>query len=97
MKKAGVLLDLPEDRARVNGMWTDLVVSKGSHYGINMLPKSKSMGIFEGLIAEGLITEGDSEEEKDEEEQKNKGRAGRNRKMLPTDKHKLFLKMRHIH
>ena len=64
MKKAGVLLDLPKDRARVNGKWMDLVISKGNHYGINMLPKSESMVAFEGLVAEGLVAEDDSIEDK---------------------------------
>ena len=97
MKKAGVLLDLPKDRARVNGKWMDLVISKGNHYGINMLPKSESMVVFEGLVAEGLVAEDDIVEETGEEEQNNRRRVGRNRKLLPEDTHKLFLKMRHIH
>ena len=40
MKKAEVVLDLPNDRARVKGTWVDLVVSDCNHYGLNMLPKS---------------------------------------------------------
>ena len=34
MKKAGVLLDLPKDRARVKGEWMELVTVEGSHYGV---------------------------------------------------------------
>ena len=40
MKKAEVVLDLPNDRARVKGTWVDLVVSDCNHYGLNMLPES---------------------------------------------------------
>ena len=62
------------------------------------------MKVFEGLVAEGLVAgslvvEEESTEAEDDraEEKGNKKRAGRNRKMLPEDEHKLFLKMRHIH
>ena len=40
MKKASMLLDLSKDRARVKGEWMELMTTKGSHCGINMLPKS---------------------------------------------------------
>ena len=35
MKKAGVLLDLPQDRARVKVEWLELATAKGSHHGSN--------------------------------------------------------------
>ena len=52
MKKAGVLLDLPKDRARVKGEWMELATAEGCHYGVYMLPKTDSMKKFETLVAD---------------------------------------------
>ena len=41
MKKAGVQLDLSNDRVKINNVWTDLVVSSRDYYGLNILPKNK--------------------------------------------------------
>ena len=38
MKKAGVLLDLSKDKAKIRGEWTELTTGEGDHYDINMLP-----------------------------------------------------------
>ena len=107
MKKAELLLDLPNDRARVRGTWVDLITSKCDHYGLYILPKSEIMEVFEGLVAKGGVEsekeddQQQSGEEKDSEEQigrrRSKSKLGRNRQMLPEDEHKLFLKLRHIH
>merc|ERR1712112_493529 len=53
MKKAGVLLDLPKDRARIKGEWVELVTAEGSHYGVNVLPKTDSMRKLEILVTDG--------------------------------------------
>ena len=31
MKKSGVLVDIPNDRMRIRGVWTDLIVSVNKH------------------------------------------------------------------
>merc|ERR1712059_122468 len=38
MKRAEVILDLLNDRARIKGMWVDLIVSTCNFYGVHMLP-----------------------------------------------------------
>ena len=53
MKKAEVLLDLPQDRAKVKGEWLELQTAKGSHSRIELLPKTKSTKKFEILVTEG--------------------------------------------
>ena len=92
MKKAEVLLDLPNDRARVKGLWIDLVVSDCDHYGLNMLPKSKSMVTFEGLVAkeDSDKIEVHKDEGEDKVGRRSQTNLGRNRKMLPEDENKLL-------
>ena len=63
MKKAEVLLDLPLDRAKVKGEGSDLETAKGSHYGIDLLPKTKCMEKFEILVAEGAKDDDQNESE----------------------------------
>ena len=70
MKKVEVLLDLPNDRARIKGTWTNLIVSVCDHYGINMLPKSKTMETFKGLVTEGYDK---NERDVDREEEMERG------------------------
>ena len=41
MTKAGVVLDLPSDRAQILGKWVDLNVTSVGHYYINILPQEK--------------------------------------------------------
>ena len=53
MKKAKVLLDLPNDRICVDGDWVDLIMAQCGHYGLNLLPWSKQMKGFETLVARG--------------------------------------------
>merc|ERR1712112_337034 len=76
MKKAEVLLDLPKDRARVKGEWIELATAEGSHYSIDLLPKTKSTRKFEALVAEeDPQDQDDDKEDKDQEDQdKDKGK-----------------------
>ena len=100
MKKAGVLLDLPKDRARVKGEWMELTTAEGSHYGIDLLPRTESTRKFETLVAEGDGEDDYRDSDQEDKEvavKENKKRTGRNRNLLPEGEHKLFLKMRHIH
>ena len=100
MKKAGVLLDLPKDRARVKGEWMELITAEGSHYGIDLLPRTESTRKFETLVAEEESEDDDRNSDKEDKEvsaKETKKRTGRNRTLLPEGEHKLFLKMRHIH
>ena len=39
MKKAEVVLDLPNDRVRIKSTWVNLAVSSCNHYRLNMLPE----------------------------------------------------------
>ena len=55
MKKAKVLLDLPNDRVRIKGAWVELITSHCEHYGLYLLPKSSSMVVFEGLVAQDVL------------------------------------------
>ena len=41
MTKAGVVLDLPSDRAKLLGRWVDLNVTSAGHYHLNILPQEK--------------------------------------------------------
>ena len=41
MTRAGVVLDLPADRAKILGKWVDLNVTSVGHYYINILPQEK--------------------------------------------------------
>ena len=41
MTKAGLVLDLPLDRAKILGKWVDLNVTSVGHYYINILPQEK--------------------------------------------------------
>ena len=43
MAKAGVLLDLPGDRARILGVWVDLEVTSAGHYALFILPVEKKL------------------------------------------------------
>ena len=85
MKKAEVLLDLPNDRARIKGMWIDLVVSACDHYGVNVLPKSESMVTFERLVAKDDKNEYEDDkneyEDADEEDVKEEKVNGRRSKV----------------
>ena len=38
MAKAGTLLDLPNDRAQIYGIWTDLALTSVGHYALNIIP-----------------------------------------------------------
>ena len=40
MAKAGVVLDLPQDKAKIFGQWTDLNMTSVGHYSIDILPRS---------------------------------------------------------
>ena len=73
MKKAGVLLDLPKDRARVKGEWMELATAEGSHYGVNMLPKTDSMKKFETLVAETLVSDQDIENKDQDSNKEDQG------------------------
>ena len=42
MTKAGVVLDLPSDRAKILGKWVDLNVTSAGHYYLNILPQEKT-------------------------------------------------------
>ena len=53
IKKAEVLLDLPQDRAKVKGDWLEHQTAKGSHYRIELLLKTKDTKKFDILFAEG--------------------------------------------
>ena len=104
MKKAKVLLDLPNDRICVDGEWVDLIIAQCGHYGLKLLPQSRQMERFEALVARGqeegeLSREGEIEQEQEEVERKMRSqkKLGKNRGMLLDDSHKLFLKLRHIH
>ena len=41
MKRAEVILDLLNDRARIKGTWVDLIVSTCDFYGVYMLPDTE--------------------------------------------------------
>ena len=41
MTKAGVVLDLPSDRAKILERWVDLNVTSAGHYYLNILPQEK--------------------------------------------------------
>ena len=41
MTKAGIVLDLPSDRAQILGKWVDLNVTSVGHYYINILPQEQ--------------------------------------------------------
>ena len=73
---------------------------EGSHYGVDMLPKTDSMKKFETLIA-NRDTENDNQDSNQEDQTgagtENKKIIGRNRNLLHEGEHKLLLKMRHIH
>ena len=43
MTKAGVVLDLPSDRAKILGKWVDLNVTSIGHYYLNILPQEKML------------------------------------------------------
>ena len=43
MTRAGVVLDLPSDRAKILGKWVDLNVTSIGHYYINILPQEKML------------------------------------------------------
>ena len=53
MKRAEVLLDLSNDRARIKGPWVDLIISNCDYYGVSMLPKRETMETSEGLVEKG--------------------------------------------
>ena len=42
MKSAEAMLDLANNKVRINGVWTDLIVSSSSHYRMWMLPKRET-------------------------------------------------------
>ena len=67
MKKAKVLLDLPNDRGRIKGTWVELITSHCEHYRLNLLPKSNSMAVFEGLVAQENEEDEHGEEETGED------------------------------
>ena len=43
MAKAGVLLDLPGDKAKVLGTWVDLEMTSGGHYALFIMPVEKDL------------------------------------------------------
>ena len=49
MKKAGVVLDLPQDRAKVFGQWVDLDLTSVGHYSMFILP-------MEDKLEEAMVT-----------------------------------------
>ena len=42
MKSTEAMLDLANNKVRINGVWTDLIVSSSSHYVMWMLPKRET-------------------------------------------------------
>ena len=50
MKKAGTVLDLPEDRAKIFNQWVDLNLTTVGHYSLEILPMNKES------VEEALLT-----------------------------------------
>ena len=51
MAKAGVILDLPGDKAKVLGTWVDLEVTSGGHYAMCIMPVEKDLTKVERCLA----------------------------------------------
>ena len=45
MAKAGVILDLPQDRAQIFGEWIDLDLTSVGHYSLRILPTDESVNM----------------------------------------------------
>ena len=102
MVDAGVPLDLPQDRARVKGEWLDLATAEWSHYGVDLLPKSKSMRKFETIVAEWDTQEMEDGDLDSRDEQSGTGKQNKIRIRMIQDspskrQAQLFLMMRQIH
>ena len=50
MARAGVLLDLPGDRARILGIWVDLEVTSAGHYALFILPVEEKLTKVESCL-----------------------------------------------
>ena len=61
MTKAGVLLDLPGDRAKILGVWVELEVTSAGHYALFILPVEEKLTKVESCLM--VLPKDDKEKE----------------------------------